>query len=133
MGNRSTDANVRGTAGFLCPTGGFEGPERRARRGAVSTPIVPGRAWPGSAGKIRRVSGASAELSYIHPMAGSPVRRNLASCWAQRRLDWIGATAEIEREEAAAAAQQLNICSESRQIARVHVSGGADQRRRVEQ
>lgn len=116
MENRSTDADVRGTAGFLCPTGAA----RALKDGLVGEPLA--GAGPGSAGKIRRVSGAFGR-TILHQSNGWLALRSGGTV---RRLDEIEAEAEAE-------AQQLNICSESWQIARIHVSGRADQRRGVGQ
>lgn len=86
MENRSTDANVRGTAGFLCPTGAA----RALKDGLVGEPFS--GAWPGSAGKIRRVSGAfgrtilhqsSSSIQWLAPQSGG------TGCELGQREDWM--------------------------------------------
>lgn len=61
MENRSTDANVRGTAGFLCPTGAA----RALKDGLVGEPLAV--LGPEVQAKLGESVERSAELSYINP------------------------------------------------------------------
>lgn len=88
MENRSTDADVRGTAGFLCPTGAA----RALKDGLVGEPLAV--LGPEVQAKLGESVERSAELSYInphvHPMVGSPARGKRWRVGSEERLDEIG-------------------------------------------